>query len=446
MARIFTWRVIGKLGMPAIAARLNDDPARYPPPAGGGWTRAGRGQASWRNPKYTGHMVYGRRRTRHRPQRLRVPRDQWLWTPEPVHPALIDSATWARRAGHRRGARHQPGRARPSPRIRPPRSFYPYRGRVRCRDCRRRMGGTTSSRYGTRTYYRDPYDPANPHHAAACPDHPRTVRAPETTLDAITGLFFRDHIFGPGRSGLLAAQLPATDAAAAAARDAAAAALTARIRQNEAAQKAQILAQEELPADPADAAAAAMRARIRDRFTELHHERQQLQAQLDALAAVTPKAADTTLLDELPLAGDILPSLPPDLKTRLLEAFDIQILWNKTAGQATVHAEITDATLRTVLAILNPSQDGYDDTSEHNPAGAAGRDYLFDPPMTGVLTRDPRTVPPRAWPAAARSSAGVSPSPAAGAARATAGRVARSVNGSGSGTVRPGSASPRPAP
>ena len=445
VARIFTWRVIGKLGMPAIAARLNNNPARYPPPAGGRWSAQAVAKIL-ANPKYTGHMVYGRRRRGPAGQRLRVPVTEWLWTPEPVHPALIDTDTWA--AAQDIAAAHGTSRDGHAKSAHPAaRSTYPYRGRVRCRDCRRRMCGTTSSNsYGTRTYYRDPYDPANPHHAAACPDHPRTVRAPETTLDAITGLFFRDHIFGPGRSGLLAAQLPATDAAAAAARDAAAAALTARIRQNEAAQKAQILAQEELPADPADAAAAAMRARIRDRFTELHHERQQLQAQLDALAAVTPKAADTTLLDELPLAGDILPSLPPDLKTRLLEAFDIQILWNKTAGQATVHAEITDATLRTVLAILNPSQDGYDDTSEHNPAGAAGRDYLFDPPMTGVLTRDPRTVPPRAWPAAARSPAGVSPSPAAGAARATAGRVARSVNGSGSGTVRPGSASPRPAP
>ena len=34
--QIFTWRVIGKLGMPTIAARLNADPARYP-----AWTPTG---------------------------------------------------------------------------------------------------------------------------------------------------------------------------------------------------------------------------------------------------------------------------------------------------------------------------------------------------------------------------------------------------------------------
>jgi site-specific DNA recombinase len=37
--QIFTWRVVDKLGMPAIAARLNADPARYPPPPGRGGRR-----------------------------------------------------------------------------------------------------------------------------------------------------------------------------------------------------------------------------------------------------------------------------------------------------------------------------------------------------------------------------------------------------------------------
>ncbi len=217
----------------------------------------------------------------------------------------------------------------------------------------------------------------------------RTVKAPEANLDRIVGVFFRDHVFGPGRAQLLAAQLPATDAAAAADRDARLAALQVKIRQNETAQKAQILAQEDLPADPSDPAAAAMRARIRDRFTELHHERQQLQAQLDALSAATPRAADTSLLEELPLAGDILPGLPPQLKAELLAAFGIEILWNKTAGQATVFAEITDATLQALPAILNPGQDGYDDTSEHVPASWEPVGDLFDSPIGGMESHNP---------------------------------------------------------
>ena len=49
-----------------------------------------------------------------------------------------------------------------------------------------------------------------------------------------------------------------------------------------------------------------MRTRITDRFAELHHEREQVTTQQAALKAVVPQAADPTLLEDLPLAGDIL--------------------------------------------------------------------------------------------------------------------------------------------
>jgi len=124
------------------------------------------------------------------------------------------------------------------------------------------------------------------------------------------GRFFADRVFGPGRAELLAAQIPATDADAAADRDARAARLQARIRRIETAQNSQILELEQLPADPADTASAAMRARIRARFADLHHEREQLETQLAALAKTTPAAAEPALLDELPLLGDLLPGLP----------------------------------------------------------------------------------------------------------------------------------------
>jgi len=53
-----------------------------------------------------------------------------------------------------------------------------------------------------------------------------------------------------------------------------------------------------------------MRARITARFAELHADREQAEAQLAALAAITPKAADPTLLEELPLAGTDTMTLP----------------------------------------------------------------------------------------------------------------------------------------
>ena len=386
--QIFTWRVVHKLGMPAIAARLNQDPARYPAPTGRGWTTQ-TVYAVLGNPKYTGHMVYGRIRNRNG-RRVTVPQAEWLWSPEPVHPAIVHRDTWTAAqeisAGHST-SRDGDGISRHPAATR----TYAYRGRVRCRDCRRRMAASTyPSPAGTRVYYQCPHNPANPRHAAASPDHPRTVKAPEPRLDQIVRLFFTDHVFGPGRAELLAAQLPATDAAAAADRDASAAAIRSRLRQIDTAQNSCILELEQLPADPADTAAAALRGRIRARFTDLHQEREQLDTQLAALAATQPRAADPALLDELPLAGDILPGLPADLKARLLEAFDIQVLWNKPGGQATVHAEITDATLRALPALLNPGQDGYDDTSEQDSGGPVAVEDLFEAPIDPRIDHEAR--------------------------------------------------------
>jgi hypothetical protein len=109
------------------------------------------------------------------------------------------------------------------------------------------------------------------------------------------------------------------------------------------------------------------RARIRARFAELHEERERLEAQLKALAKTTPHAPDTSLLDRLPLAGDVLPAMPPRIKARLFAIFDISILWNKADRQVTVSAEITEATLHAVQAILDPSQDGFHDTHPDQP-------------------------------------------------------------------------------
>jgi hypothetical protein len=39
--------------------------------------------------------------------------------------------------------------------------------------------------------------------------------------------------------------------------------------------------------------------------------------------------------------------------SELFQAFDLQILWNKTGQQAAVFAEITDATLQALPAILD---------------------------------------------------------------------------------------------
>ena len=201
IAQMYTWRTVDKLGCPAIAARLNAHPIAYPPPnPATGWT-AQNVRVMLANPKYTGHMVYGRHRTRNG-RRTPAPLDQWLWSPAPVHPAIVDRATWD--AAQDIAAGHGTSRDGDDLNTHPATlRFYPYRSRIRCRDCRRRMAGTTYGNPGTQsTYYRCPHNPATPKHAASCPDHPRTVQAPELLLDRIVGQFFADRIFGPGRAEL----------------------------------------------------------------------------------------------------------------------------------------------------------------------------------------------------------------------------------------------------
>jgi len=365
VAAIFTWRTVDKLGVPTIAGRLNADPAAYPPPGGKpGWTVATI-RAILANPKYTGHMVFGRRRTRNG-RTVPAPMDQWLWSPEPSHPAIVDMDTWAE--AQQIGAAHSTSHDNPRPN--PAGRIYPYRSRVFCRDCQRRLAANP---FPNTVYWRCHHDPANPRHVAAHPDHPRTVQVPETALDQITRDFLATRVFGPGRAALLAEQIPATDAEAQAQRDQQTAALTARIRKLDTAQNAQITALEDIPDGPA---AAAMRARIRDRFAELHAQRTAAETELDQLTqAKAPRAADPALLDELPYLGDILPSLPPALKTRLFAAVDLAILWNKSGGQATVTAAITEDTL-TALTAIDPSQDGYRDTNQ-DTTGPFGQTTLL---------------------------------------------------------------------
>jgi DNA invertase Pin-like site-specific DNA recombinase len=100
---IFTWRTVNKLAVPTITARLNADPAAYPSPDGTGWTQTTI-TGILRNPKYTGYMVFGRKRTINGKKRP-VPPSEWLWSPAPVPPGPDRPGYLGRRPGHR----HRPG-------------------------------------------------------------------------------------------------------------------------------------------------------------------------------------------------------------------------------------------------------------------------------------------------------------------------------------------------
>jgi hypothetical protein len=104
VAQVFTWRTHQRLGYHAIAKRLNQDPDRYPPPdttipgaARGHWTDSAVADVIT-NPKYTGYMVWNRRAHGKSTGTRRRPPDQWIWSPEPTHPAIITLEQYAQAA------------------------------------------------------------------------------------------------------------------------------------------------------------------------------------------------------------------------------------------------------------------------------------------------------------------------------------------------------------
>jgi site-specific DNA recombinase len=357
VAAIYAWRTADRLGLRAIAARLNADHTAYPPPRPAGWTPTGV-NAILANPKYTGYMVYGRTRRTGKSRGLPVPPQDWIWSPEPAHPAIITRAVWD--AAQTAGAEHSTSRDDPGPNSHPAtRRTYVLRSRIRHRECKRRMCGTTThpapGRQGY-VYYACPHDPANPRHAAACPDHPRNLKIREDHLLDVIRQFFAQRIFGPDRAELLAATLPAADHDAAARRQHDTDTLHRQLRQIDAAENAharEIEALAGLP--PGSAAVTALRGRLISRFTELEDQRAAIHRQLTALT-VPATSQDPDLLDALPLLGDILTQAPARLQQQLYQAFDLQILYDSGKHQVSIHAAITPATPDALAAIINDSE------------------------------------------------------------------------------------------
>ena len=127
VTQIFAWRAMERLSYQHIADRLNTDLDRYPPPvpvkretyntAIGAWTLTAV-RDILDNPKYTGYMVWNRRK-RSRPERGvkgRVnPPSEWVWSPQPTHEPLttrvyFDAASPVSR--YRKGSR---SKASPNP-------------------------------------------------------------------------------------------------------------------------------------------------------------------------------------------------------------------------------------------------------------------------------------------------------------------------------------------
>ncbi|MDG4834789.1 recombinase family protein [Solwaraspora sp. WMMD1047] len=352
VTQIFRWRVDDEYTYGQIAARLNANLDRYPPPeplrkdtAVGCWT--------WEsvrnllhNPKYTGHMVWNRTTTRtgvtlrrkrtHRPN----PIDQWVWSPTETHTALVslsDFRAAATVADRQRG--HRPGHeANTHPATK---NTYLLRGYLRHEQCQRRMPGTLR---GDRTYY---YcrGPRNTRGEKLMADHPGTIYIREDILlPAITGVI-AERVFGPHRRQHLAAQHAAAPRHLAEAHAEAIAATTRTLDDITTRQDSIGAELEETPVDNK-----AWRTNLRDRFNNLETRRIETEARLAELTATQPviNTDDVALLDAMPQVEASLASLPEQLQRQLFDILNLEVRL-PNAQQAHIKITLTADTPRSIF-------------------------------------------------------------------------------------------------
>ncbi|MEV0038108.1 recombinase family protein [Streptomyces sp. NPDC050804] len=193
VVRIFTEYLLGK-GLYAIAEGLTRDSipcpsahdrARNPHRDGHAWSKSAV-RTILTNPRYTGHEVWNKQRKEevlldiddvslgHRTKLTWNNPDQWIWSAQPVHTALISKADFTR-ARARQHNRRQPHAAERSARATP--RTYALRGLIRCSLCKRKMQGTFN--HG-RPHYRCRY-PAEYAKSGAF-DHPLSVYVRESAV------------------------------------------------------------------------------------------------------------------------------------------------------------------------------------------------------------------------------------------------------------------------
>ncbi len=323
------------LGLGQLIDKLNSDLARYPPPAanpthenelGKTWNRS-QLWAMLRNPKYTGYNVWGRHDKR--PGRPRVrPREQWVWSATPTHPAIVPKELFDKVDGRARDnvdAANEAPAAYPTRRTRRAGRVYLLRGRVRCAMCGRRMEGTHQK--GS-NYYRCRVSATRGASAARDTAHPGALQIKENTvLDAV--LEFMDRrLFGPERLEHLREELASVTSSQDYGHTEELAGLQAELNDTDQSVYRQSLRMEEHddPHHPVIALA-------KQRIIELSTRRKVIE---DTIRATEAQQAQTLQTHEIEAALDAIPDLRDTLKSatadelaEILETFDVTATYDK---------------------------------------------------------------------------------------------------------------------
>lgn len=353
----FRWRVVERLGYQTIADRLNQDLATNPPPtpveadrAVGLWTYSNV-RDMLTNPKHTGHMVWNRRARKGAGKNRMNPVSERVWSPEPVHEALIDLETFvqAQQVAEQRERSRPGGGTNKHPRTA---RIYRLRSYMWCIECGRRFSGKTAKGHG--------YMVCAPKKAYRPGGHPPSIWVREDTLiDGVTS-FLAAQVFGQYRHQLLDANLKVLDETAQRKRANRIAAMRRTISENEAKSKRLVRSLE--LADDVDQH---LIRDINERRAELRAERDELAQRLAELEDEIHKAPNPALLDQLPVTQVDLTEMPDDLSRRLFEVLRLEIRYDHTTRVATCRVTLTGETIHAVSRATNdtvvPVQRGHKD-------------------------------------------------------------------------------------
>jgi site-specific DNA recombinase len=351
VGRMFAWRVTERLGYQAIADRLNADLALSPPPTP---VDPGRSIGRWTysnvrdvltNPKHTGHMVWNRRARKGAGKNKMNPVTDWVWSPEPVHEALVDLETFvqAQEVSRRRErSRTAPGLS-PDPQAK---RVYPLRSHVFCDLCGRRMFGNTK---------RDVASYACAPKKAWRPDgHPFILRVREDHLLGGLTRFLDDNVFGPYRHALLDASHTALAEAAAREHATRIKALNGAIADTDV-KTSRLIRTLEITDDIDHDFISG----IKQRRAELRAQREDQERQLDQAQQQGQDIRNPALLDHLPVSAVDLAGMPDEASRRLFEALRLEIRYDPATREArcsiTLAGDTIDAVSRATREVMTAS-------------------------------------------------------------------------------------------
>ena len=345
--KMFAWRVGERLGYGEIAKRLNRDLAMNPPPVPVEADRA-RGQWTWSNvrdvltnPKHTGHMVWNRRARKGKGKNRANPVEEWVWSPEPVHEALVDLETFvlAQQVAPERERSRASAGVNSHPRAT---RVYPLRSYLFCELCGRRMCGRAPR--GTSYYV------CAPKSGYTAEGHPgnASIWVREEALVRGVNAFLADRVFGQYRADLLAANLTMLDQANRGERDRQIAALRRSIIDTETRSR-RLIRNLELADEPDQD----MIRDINERRAELRAERDDLRRQLTEIEEHVSQETNPALLQALPVGSVDLEALPDGLSRRLFEAVRLEIYYNRETNIARCKITLTAETIPAVCASAN---------------------------------------------------------------------------------------------